>query len=109
MPVPAQTPVLSLEHTRDPVPRLEGQRNPDRATWVTVTRDTAHRGEADGERVERASQSHDVRGYVDTAALVDRSTDASVATWRSTSATFFAGDAYGEPVIRDYLIRRVRP
>jgi hypothetical protein len=109
MPVPAQIQVLSLEHTRDPVPRLEGQRNPDRATWVTVTRDTADTSGPDGERVERASQSHDVRGYVDTAALVDRSTDASVATWRSTSATFFAGDAYGEPVIRDYLIRRVRP
>jgi hypothetical protein len=103
MPVPAETQVLSLEHTRDPVPRLEGQRNPDRATWVTVTRD------AHGDGVDRATQTHDLRGYVDTAAIVDESTDSSLATWRSTSATFFAGDAHGEPVIRDYLIRRVRP
>ena len=39
MPVPPDTQVLSLEHTRDAVPRLDGQPNPDRATWVTVTRD----------------------------------------------------------------------
>lgn len=103
MPVPAETQVLSLEHTRDPVPRLDGQRNPDRATWVTVTRD------AHGDGVVRASQTHDVRGYVDTAALVDGSTDPSVVAWRSTSEAFFDGTAHGEPVIRDYLIERARP
>ena len=103
MPVPAETQVLSLEHTRDPVPRLDGQPNPDRATWVTVTRDGR------GDRVDGASHTHDVRGYVDTAGLVDDSSDPSVVTWRSTSAPFFDADAHGEPVIRDFAIRRVRP
>jgi hypothetical protein len=103
MPVPEAVQVLSLEHTRDPVPRLEGQPNPDRATWVTVTRD------AQGAGVDRASQTHDVRGYVETAARVDGSVDPSVVGWRATSAAFFAGDAHGEPVIRDYLVARVRP
>ena len=70
---------------------------------MTVTRD------AHGDGVVRASQTHDVRGYVDTAALVDGSTDPSVVAWRSTSAAFFDGTAHGEPVIRDYLIERARP
>jgi hypothetical protein len=103
MPVPAETQVLSLEHTRDPVPRLDGQPNPDRASWVTVTRDDR------GDGVAGASHTHDVRGYVDTAGLVDQSSDPSVVSWRSTSARFFDADAHGEPVIRDYAIRRVRP
>jgi hypothetical protein len=103
MPVPATTHVLSLEHTRDAVPRLDGQPNPDRATWVTVTRDPVDDG------IDRVSQAHDLGGYEKTAALVDGSTDPSVAGWRSTSAAFFAGAAHGEPVIRDYLVQRVRP
>ncbi|WP_157693131.1 PGAP1-like alpha/beta domain-containing protein [Pedococcus dokdonensis] len=102
MPVPSATQVLSLEHTRDPVPRLEGQPNPDRATWVTVTRD----GRPDG--ADRATQTHDLRGYVDTAALVDDTTDPSVARWRLSSAAFFDADRHGEPVVRDYSIRRLQ-
>lgn len=103
MPVPPTVHVLSLEHARDAVPRLDGQANPDRATWVTVTRD-AHDG-----GVDRASQTHDLREYVETASLADRATDPSVVDWRSSSAAFFAGEAHGEPVIRDYVVRRVRP
>jgi hypothetical protein len=103
MPIPSDTQVLSLEHARDPVPRLEGQPNPDRATWVTVTRD------APGDGEDRASRTHDVRGYVETAALVDGASDPSVTEWRSGSAAFFAGSTHGPPVIRDYLVERVRP
>ena len=100
MPVPRDTQVMSLEHTRDPVPRLEGQPNPDRVNWVTVTRD------AHGDGVDRASATHDVPGYVETAGLVDAATDPSVVGWRETSAAFFDGDAHGQPVVRDYAIRR---
>ena len=103
LPVPVGTEVLSLEHEQDAVPRLDGQPNPDRATWVTVSRDLGDSG------VDRASQAHDSQLYVDTAALVDESDDPSVATWRATSAAFFAGDTYGEPVVRDFAIERVPP
>ena len=103
MPVPPGIEVLSLEHTRDPVPRLDGRPNPDRAGWVTVTRDACEDGD------DRASTVHDLGGYVETAALVDDSSDPSVAAWRSSSAAFFAGDTHGAAVIRDYAIRRVRP
>ena len=103
MPVPAGIEVLSLEHTQDAVPRLDGQPNPDRATWVTVSRTL------EGAAVDRASEAHDTRLYVETAALVDRSADPSVASWRTTSAAFFAGDTHGEPVVRDFAIERVAP
>ena len=95
--------MLSLEHTRDPVPRLDGRPNPDRDSWVTVTRDAYEDGDS------RASTVHDLGGYVETAALVDDSSDPSVAAWRSSSAAFFEGDRHGAAVIRDYAIRRVRP
>lgn len=103
MPMPAGIEVLSLEHTQDAVPRLDGRANPDRATWVTVSRDLG------GDGVDRASQAHDTRLYIDTAALVDDSAEPSVATWRTTSTAFFAGDDHGEPVVRDFAIERVAP
>jgi hypothetical protein len=103
MPVPAGIEVLSLEHAQDAVPRLDGQPNPDRATWVTVSRDLGDSG------ADRASQAHDSRLYVDTAALVDESDDPSVATWRTSSTAFFAGDDHGEPVVRDFALERVVP
>ena len=103
MPVPPTTEVLSLEHRRDPVPRLDGQPNPDRATWVTATSDSPRAG------VDTAGATHDLRGYVETAARVDGADDPSLVTWRATSAAFFAGDSHGPPVIRDYAISRVRP
>lgn len=103
MPVSADIAVLSLEHTQDAVPRLDGVRNPDRATWVTVSRDL------DGAGVDRTSRAHDTRLYATTAGLVDGSTDPSVATWRAGSAPFFAGDTHGDPVVRDYAVERVAP
>lgn len=103
LPVPAGIEVLSLEHAQDAVPRLDGQPNPDRATWVTVSKDLGDSG------VDRASQAHDTSMYVDTAALVDGSTDPSVATWRAGSEVFFAGDTHGNPVVRDYTVERVTP
>lgn len=128
MPVPADIAVLSLEHSQDAVPRLDGAPNPDRSTWVTVSRDLGatdsgradpapaerdrtqlDRAELDRAELDRASEAHDARLYAATAALVDDSTDPSVSTWRAGSARFFAGDAHGDPVVRDYAIERVVP
>jgi pimeloyl-ACP methyl ester carboxylesterase len=103
MPVPAGIEVLSLEHSQDAVPRLDGQPNPGRSTWVTVSRDLGDSG------VDRASQAHDTKLYIDTAALVDESDDPSVATWRARSERFFTGDTHGNAVVRDYSIERVPP
>lgn len=103
MPVPPGVEVLSLEHQQDAVPRLDGQANPDRSSWVTVSRDL------DGAGADRASEAHDTRLYVETAALVDDSTDPSVTTWRAGSRQFFEAGAHGEAVIRDFRIERVVP
>jgi hypothetical protein len=96
--------VLSLEHHQDPVPRLDGQPNPDSRHWVTVTRDLA-----DDPGARSAAAAHDGAEYTRTAALVDASSDASVVRWRESARPFFAGDRSGAPVIRDYLIERVGP
>jgi hypothetical protein len=123
MPVSAGIEVLSLEHTQDAVPRLDGQPNPDRATWVTVSRDLGDgdpgrggvdRGGADGTGVhkgglDRASQAHGTWLYVETAALVDKSDDPSVAAWRAGCEVFLSGDTHGNPVVRDFAIERVAP
>lgn len=44
MPVPDDVHVLSIEHTQDPVPRLDARENPDRANWTTVTLDVSDKG-----------------------------------------------------------------
>lgn len=99
--VPPSVAVLSLEHDQDAVPRLEGQPNPDRRSWVTVTRDLSHDPTA-----RTASAAHATSEYVETAALVDCTPDPSVAAWRDSGRPFFVADAVGSPVIRDYRIER---
>lgn len=55
-------PTLSLEHKRDPVPKLDGRPNPAKENWVTVLH------ELDG--TDPMSQ-HAMVGYLATAKLVD--------------------------------------
>ena len=100
MPVPPEVSVLSLEHRQDAVPRLEGERNADRRTWVTVTRDLR------GSDVQTASASHSAARYRETAALADTSGSSSVKAWRTGSHAFLAGDAHGVPTVRDYVVER---
>lgn len=100
MPIPPEVSVLSLEHQQDAVPRLEGERNADRRSWVTVTRDLR------GSDVRTASASHAASRYRETAALADAWRSASVKAWRTGSSTFFAGDAHGTPTVRDYVVER---
>lgn len=106
VPVPPGVRVLSVEHRQDPVPRLEGRPNPDRAGWVTVSRDLEGAPRAD----LRASAAHRSERYVETAAAVDASEDRSVAGWRASAGAFFAGpDQTSTAVVRDYRIARVGP
>jgi hypothetical protein len=103
VPVPPGVQVLSLEHHQDPVPRLEGRRNPDRQSWVTVTRDL----HGDPHRVDTGSRAHAGTEYVETAAIVDSSEDPSVQGWREGSRRFFEPRSGAVPVIRDYRIARI--
>lgn len=105
MPVPRDVQVLSLEHHQDPVPRLEGRLNPDRRSWVTVTRDL--RGDSD--HVATGTGAHATEEYVETAAAVDSSSDPSIRDWRQGSRQFFQPRPGGSPVVRDYRIERIVP
>ena len=100
--VPEDVSVLSLEHTEDLVPGLEGAANPDRAGWVTVERSLAD----DLGRDARATQAHDSGRYAETARLVDASEDPSLAAWRQGAAPF-VGTAGTPTVTIDYDVERI--
>jgi hypothetical protein len=85
-PVPPGVHVLSLEHTDDVVPALDGRRDPDRSRWVTVRRTVRPVG-----LVLDPQGAHDVRAYTRTATLVDASDHPSVTAWRAGLAPFLAG------------------
>lgn len=103
VPVPPGVQVMSLEHSQDPVPRLEGRRNPDRQHWVTVTRDL----HGDPHGVDTASGAHAATEYLQTAAMVDASQDRSVQGWWAGSGHFFEPRPGSVPVIRDFRIARL--
>lgn len=67
MDIPEDVSVLSIEHTQDPVPRLDGDPNPGGPGWTTVTRDVHG---TDGVAAGSPISAHGGRVYADTAALV---------------------------------------
>lgn len=101
--VPSSVSVLSIEHRQDVVPRLEGEPNPSRSGWLTVTRDVGSDPAARG----RASGAHSASLYAATAREVDASRAPSVAAWRDSSARFFHAAPGTEPVVRDYRVERL--
>lgn len=65
---PPNVHVLSIEHSQDPVPRIDTQPNPDRANWTTVTRDLADEPGVQANPVA----AHDAKLYTRTAEMIDR-------------------------------------
>ena len=89
--LPADVQVLSLEHTDDLVPRLDGAVNPDRPNWVTVSRPATELAGAramGGDVHPRLVQTHGADTYAATGALVDASADPSVVAWRRGLGVF---------------------
>ena len=82
-PVPASVRVLSVEHTDDPVPRLDLTPNPASSSWVTVR---APRGTAP---VDVAS--HRLEGYVQTLGVAEsapRGTVPGLDAWQASAGAF---------------------
>lgn len=100
-PVAADISVLAIEHRQDLVPGLDGADNPDRPSWVTVTRDVAE----DLPQDAGATQAHDDDLYAETAGLVDDAcpTDPSLVAWRQGASRFLDGE---EAQTIDYEITR---
>jgi hypothetical protein len=83
-PMPGGVQVLSVEHTNDLVPLLDGAPNPDRAQWTTV------RATAPLDPDLSPLAAHDRVRYAATGQQVDASADASIQSWRSGSRGFMA-------------------
>lgn len=96
MPIPNDVHVLAIEHTQDPVPRLEGHANPDRANWTTVTLDVSDQPGVSS----NPFASHSGGLYTDTAGMIDR--DPALALDRASFDAFTHGDG----VSTDYELRR---
>lgn len=79
--------VLSIEHHQDPVPRLEGDRNPDRPDWTTIGRDV---GDQPGVDVNPFAAHHGAL-YAQTAGLIDH--DPRLAGVRADFGQFLGDDA----------------
>ena len=87
---PSGVAVMHLEHSEDAVPGLDGARNPDGPTRVTISRDLAHSDNpADVAAARGEVAYHRTDTYVRTAALVDSSDHASIEQWRRESTVFF--------------------
>jgi len=93
--IPDSVQVLSLEHHQDPVPRLEGQANPDRSNWTTVTRDVSG-------SVSDPGAAHGTGLYAESGQLVDGSSDASVTAFLDSARPFLAGQG----LVHDYRMER---
>lgn len=98
--IPDSVHVLSLEHTDDLVPSLDGAPNPDRPGWVTIRcRNTPAGSPAD------PLAAHDTESYRRTAALVDASRDPSVAAWRAELRPFLAGPGVSTSAVEAVGVR----
>lgn len=92
--IPDDISVLSLEHTQDVVPKLDGADNPDRPNWTTVTRElSGAEGTVDGQR--GVGNAHSVPNYANTGADIDASDDPGIEDWRRDQEQFFNGEATG--------------
>ncbi|RLV56176.1 hypothetical protein D9V41_06975 [Aeromicrobium phragmitis] len=85
--LPEDVSVLSLEHSQDPVPMLDGADNPDRPSWTTVRRELS---DTEGTRGGPRSpiNAHGSGTYATTGALVDGSEDPGLVSWRERNDHF---------------------
>ncbi|NAZ83665.1 hypothetical protein GTR02_17775 [Kineococcus sp. R8] len=106
IPVPAGVRVLSLEHTGDLVPALDGTDAEGSPRRTVVTRDLSA-APAWAEQVARDPvQAHGWVQYVDTARLVDASDDPALRAFTASAAPFLDAPGAGVQVF-DYRAERL--
>jgi len=92
--IPDNVQVMSLEHTQDVVPMLDGNANPDQPNWTTIVRNLQ-----DGDapiQTPSLGAAHDLDNYADTGALADGSDNDSITAWQAANSEFFSGTASGQ-------------
>ena len=87
VPIPDDVRVLSIEHTDDLVPQLDGSANRDRENWITVTTAASTVDLSTADRAEPLLV-HRIELYSRTAERIDRSADLSLRHWRAGLAPF---------------------
>ncbi|WP_432506301.1 hypothetical protein [Kineococcus arenarius] len=103
--VPAGVRVLSLEHTGDLVPALDGEAARGSASRTVVRRDVGDDPDFAAAVADDPLVAHGWRSYLDTAALVDSSTDEALVGYRRSAGAFL--DAPGARVdVFDYRAQR---
>ena len=86
IPVRLHVKVLSLEHTQDVIPALDGAANPDTINQVTVTRDLSKSTDPKAaKQAKDLAAAHSTETYAATAAMVDASSRLSIQTWREAA------------------------
>lgn len=86
--------VLSVEHSSDAVPALDGRPNPDTPDWITVRRELADSADPrDRAAGTSLGSSHGSDVYLRTVQAVDRAEHASLQAWRDS----VGADIYGPP------------
>ncbi len=95
----SKVPTLHVEHGSDPVAPLDARANRDDELTTTVRRDLKD------ERARSVLQSHATATYEETAGMIDRSRDPSVASFLESVEEALGSD--GEAVSRTYSVHRL--
>jgi len=98
--IPPQVRVLSLEHTGDVVPALDGETAAGGGNRIVVARDA-------GESEPLAA--HASSAYIETARRVDESEDAALQAFRSSGSVFFDAPGTSVEAFDHYAERDSRP
>ena len=95
IPIPDDVQVLTIEHTDDLVPQLDGAPNRDRPNWVTISAAAPRPDQVPGQpsRPSEPLRAHNLELYQQTAARVDRSADPSITAWREGLMPFLASSS----------------
>lgn len=109
--IPPDVATLSIEHEQDLVPDLDGNQNPDRPHWTTITVDLDYEelhgdpqfaGMSDAEITERLASPgfpHTGDAYAATLDRLHTSGDPALSRWTADNSAFFEGEV---AEVRDY-------
>jgi pimeloyl-ACP methyl ester carboxylesterase len=89
--IPNDVQVLSIEHTDDLVPALDGSTNRDRPNWVTVSTSAPIALLPTEQARSEPLIAHRAELYQFTAARLDSSDNPSITAWRAGVAPFLGG------------------
>jgi pimeloyl-ACP methyl ester carboxylesterase len=107
IPIPDDVHVLSIEHSDDLVPRLDGSANRDRPNWVTVSARAPIESLRSAQERSEPLVAHRLELYQRTAARIDSSIDPSIVNWRQGLSPFLYGPRSSGGAAWDVEVSRV--